>query len=116
MVVLGVLSGGGQLLGSGIPAIQKSFEQAAWLSTNGRWQFRLLNNGTELEVSGGIGHGFSSELERFLDAAPNVRVIHVNLGSGGLIYEAMEGSKAIRRRGLTTYVSSSCVSACTVAT
>jgi hypothetical protein len=38
----------------------------------------------------------------------------VNLGSGGLIYEAMQGSKAIRRRGLTTYVSSSCVSACTV--
>jgi hypothetical protein len=108
---LGFLS---QFISSGIPAIQQSFDRAAWLNANGKWQFRVLNNGTELEVSGGIGHGFAVDLERFLDATPTLKLIHVNLGSGGLIVEAMEASKAIKARGLATYVSASCVSACTL--
>ena len=108
---LGFLS---QFVSSGIPAIRQSFDRAAWLNANGKWQFRVLNNGTELEVSGGIGHGFAMDLERLLDATPTLKIIHVNLGSGGLIAEAMEASKAIKAHGLATYVSASCVSACTL--
>ena len=103
-----------QLVGTGIPGIVKGFEQADWLNKNGTWQFRVLNNGTELEISGGIGHGFAAELEKSLHAAPSVKVVHVNLGSGGLIAEATHASNAIRRRHLATYVSSTCVSACTI--
>jgi len=103
-----------QLVSFGIPTIKQSFDRAAWLNANGKWQFRVLNNGTELEVSGGIGHGFAVDLERMLAATPTLKLIHVNLGSGGLIAEAMEASRAIKSRGLATYVSASCVSACTL--
>jgi hypothetical protein len=114
VVIISCLGFLGQFISSGIPAIQQSFDRAAWLNANGKWQFRVLNNGTEMEVSGGIGHGFAADLERFLDATPKLKLIHVNLGSGGLIAEAMEASKAIKARGLATYVSASCVSACTL--
>ena len=114
VVIVSCLGFLGQFVSSGIPAIRQSFDRAAWLNANGKWQFRVLNNGTELEVSGGIGHGFAVDLERLLDATPTLKLLHVNLGSGGLIAEAMEASKAIRAHGLATYVSASCVSACTL--
>ena len=114
VVIVSCLGFLNQFVFSGIPTIHQSFDRAAWLNANGKWQFRVLNNDTELEVSGGIGHGFAVDLERLLAATPTLRLIHVNLGSGGLIAEAMEASKAIKARGLATYVSASCVSACTL--
>ncbi len=114
MVVLGLLRFATSFSSEGLPAIRKGFEHASWLGEHGRWNIRILRAGTEMEISGGIGIGMANDLDRLLRAAPAVRVVHVNLESGGLIDEAKRARDLIHARGLATYVSSSCVSACTL--
>jgi len=98
----------------GLPIIQKSLNQAQWLEEGGKWDFRVLKDGTELEISGGIGFGMADDLERLLAATPRMSLVHVNLGVGGLDSEARRVRNLIRWRRLSTYTSSSCVSACTI--
>jgi|ERR1700704_1010525 len=64
----------------------------------GENRFRLLRNGTELEYSGGIKTGMAKEFARMLDAASQVRVLHLN-GVGGRIAEADLMAAAIRKLG-----------------
>ena len=78
----------------------------------GESRFRLLQNGTELEYSGGIKIGAAKEFERMLDAAPQVRVLHLN-SFGGRVVEADLIAAMVRKRNLTTYVPEQCQSACT---
>lgn len=77
-------------------------------------ELRVLNRGTELEVSGGLSFGTTDKVRTLLDAAPSVRVVHLN-SVGGWIVEGTKLSELIAERELTTYVSSSCESACTLA-
>jgi hypothetical protein len=77
-------------------------------------QLRLLRNGTEVELAGGMPFGTADALGKLLDAAPGVRVVHLNsiggrVGEGYLIYEL------IRDRKLASYTATDCVSACTIA-
>lgn len=79
----------------------------------GSHQFKVLNNGTMLDFSGGISFGTAKEFELMLKAMDNVRTVRLN-SNGGRIAEAQKISDLIRARGLATYVSQYCVSACTV--
>ena len=74
-------------------------------------RFKLMNNGTELEMSGGIPAGTSIEFKRQLDAAPDVQLIHLN-SIGGRMSDADKISELIEARGLSTYTERSCESAC----
>jgi hypothetical protein len=76
-------------------------------------ELKLLSGGTELSVFGGIKYGLSNDVELLLQAAPKVSVIHLASG-GGRIAEANKLFKLIRDRGLDTYVSNECSSACTL--
>jgi hypothetical protein len=78
----------------------------------GAHSFRLLRNGTELEFSGGINVGVAKEFSQMIDAASQVKVLHLN-SNGGRIAEADLMASKVRQRGLTTYVSEECDSACT---
>jgi hypothetical protein len=80
----------------------------------GRHAVRLLRNGTEIEFVGGITFGVTDEVKNLLDAAPNVREIHLS-SPGGRVGEAHKLRALIRERGLVTYVGSICASACTIA-
>jgi hypothetical protein len=75
---------------------------------------RLLPGGTELEFAGGLTIGVSDEIEKFLAADPNVRVIHLN-SPGGRLSEGIALETLIRRHRLITYTSTQCASACTLA-
>jgi hypothetical protein len=77
----------------------------------GESRFRLLRNGTELEFAGGINIGTAREFERMLDAATEVRVLHLN-SPGGRVAEADLMAAEVRNRRLITYVSERCESAC----
>jgi len=77
-------------------------------------ELELLSGGTELSVFGGIKYGLSNDVELLLQAAPEVTVLHLTSG-GGRIAEANKLFKLIRDRGLDTYVSNECSSACTLA-
>ncbi|SDN18785.1 ATP-dependent Clp protease proteolytic subunit [Afipia sp. GAS231] len=76
-------------------------------------QFKVLNNGTVLDFSGGISFGTAKEFETMLKAMDNVRTVRLN-SNGGRIAEAQKISDLIRARGLSTYVTQQCASACTI--
>lgn len=78
-----------------------------------RHQFKVLNNGTMLDFSGGISFGTAKEFETMLKAMDNVRTVRLN-SNGGRIAEAQKISDMIRARGLSTFVTQHCVSACTI--
>jgi hypothetical protein len=78
----------------------------------GKATFRLVRNGTEMEFSGGISSGLSEEFSKFIEAAPQLEVVHLE-SFGGRIAESKAIAELIRQRGLSTYVSSHCESACT---
>jgi hypothetical protein len=77
-------------------------------------RLRLLRNGTELEPAGGMPFGTADSLRNLLDAAPAVKVVHLN-SIGGRIGEGYQLYQLLRERNLTTYTATDCVSACTIA-
>jgi len=79
----------------------------------GSHQFKVLNNGTMLDFSGGIAFGTAKEFETMLKAMDNVRTVRLN-SNGGRIAEAQKIADLIRARGLSTYVTQQCASACTI--
>ncbi|MHC2299170.1 COG3904 family protein [Rhizobium mongolense] len=112
--VLGVLQTIGAFSQSGAPQIKEmykiAFEDDPDVPPN---ELKLLGGGTELSVFGGIKYGLSNDVEQLLRAAPGVTVIHLT-SSGGRIAEAGKLFKIVRDRGLETYVSNECSSACTL--
>lgn len=77
------------------------------------YTLQILKSGTELALSGGIRTGIANDFSKLLAAAPEVRIVHLN-SLGGRIGEARAVGQQIRRRGLITYVSDQCASACTI--
>lgn len=78
------------------------------------FSMRLMRDGTEAEITGGFKYGLARDAALLFAKAPNLRVVHLNSG-GGRLGEAIELAKLIRARGLATYTSASCSSACTIA-
>jgi hypothetical protein len=78
----------------------------------GKATFRLVRNGTEMEFSGGINSGLTSQFKTFVEAAPELKVVHLE-SNGGRIAEAKAIANLIRENRLSTYVSTHCESACT---
>ncbi len=78
------------------------------------YALRLLRQGTEVKLSGGMPAGTANALETMLDAAPQIKVVHLN-SIGGFIGEGEKIRDLIEQRGLTTYTSTQCASACTIA-
>ena len=66
-----------------------------------------------LDFSGGISFGTAKEFETMLKAMDNVRTVRLN-SNGGRIAEAQKISDLIKARGLSTYVTHHCASACTI--
>jgi hypothetical protein len=79
----------------------------------GAHQFKVMNNGTMLDFSGGISFGTAKEFEIMLKAMDDVRTVRLN-SNGGRIAEAQKVADLIRARGLSTYVTQQCASACTI--
>jgi ATP-dependent protease ClpP protease subunit len=78
----------------------------------GKATFRLVRNGTEMEFSGGINSGLTSQFKTFVEAAPELKVVHLE-SNGGRIAEGKAIANLIRENKLSTYVSTHCESACT---
>lgn len=78
------------------------------------YAFRIMRNGTELEITGGFKYGLTQDVERLLQATPNLKVIHLD-STGGRIAEAEKLFYFIRERNIQTIVANKCASACTIA-
>src|SRR5258708_32829027 len=79
----------------------------------GKYRFRVLRDGQEMEFTGGITFGTAKEFDRFIDALGGLKLVHLN-SRGGRISEAQKMGEIIRRHSLSTYVSGDCLSACTI--
>jgi hypothetical protein len=78
------------------------------------YSIRVMRNGTEAEITGGIKYGLVDDLKKVLRASRQVRVIHLN-SVGGRVGEGEKLFNLIRGGKLNTYVSAKCLSACTLA-
>lgn len=78
------------------------------------FSLRTMRNGTEIELIGGFKYGLDEGLKQVLEESPQANVIHLDSG-GGRIGEAIKVHRTIHDKGLVTYVSSKCLSACTIA-
>jgi hypothetical protein len=65
---------------------------------------RVMRDGTEIEITGGMKYGLSDDFRRVIAAAPRLRVVHLN-SIGGRIGEAEKLHKIIKEKGFITYTS-----------
>lgn len=112
--ILGIVRALTELGLHGVPQISELIQVTAGDPQVGPRSVRVLNDGTELELEGGIAFGTTEDVAKALDAAPAIKVIHLN-SHGGRIAEARRLRNLIRERRLVTYTSTECLSACTIA-
>jgi hypothetical protein len=78
------------------------------------YSIRVMRDGTEAEIVGGLKYGLAEDFAKILNASRRIKVIHLD-SVGGRLGEGEKLYELIRSRGLNTYVSSKCMSACTMA-
>jgi hypothetical protein len=113
-LILGVIRAGVDFVNVIGPILSEGTKLAIGVDDTPAHQLRLLRAGTELELSGGMPFGTAAALQNLLDAAPTVKIIHLN-SLGGRVSEGYEVHKLVRQHKLITYTSTDCVSACTIA-
>lgn len=98
---------------TGIPTLIESGSMITGKSGLPPHFIRIMNNGTEVELNGGIEFGVSSELLLVLEANPKIKIIHLN-SLGGRISEAIKLAALVSKYQLTTYTKTRCLSACPI--
>jgi hypothetical protein len=78
------------------------------------YSIRISKDGIEAEITGGFKYGLTDEFAAIAKNARQLRFVHLD-SAGGRLGEAEKLFTLIRERGLNTYVSSRCFSACTLA-
>jgi hypothetical protein len=78
------------------------------------YAIRLTRDGAEAEITGGFKYGLTDDFAALANATPQLKVVHLD-SVGGRLGEGEKLFTLIRERGLNTYVSSRCMSACTLA-
>ena len=105
----------GSLISQGAPQVVEGYRMAFMDDPEiPAYAIRVMRNGTEAEITGGFKYGLSDDFLRVVRASPRIRVLHLN-SLGGRVGEAEKLNGLIREKGLITYVSAQCVSACTAA-
>jgi hypothetical protein len=114
VIALAAVGLGYNTLHESLPILAESGRLMRGIDNTPAAQFRVLRDGTELEVAGGLPFGTGKTFIDMLDKHPGIKVIHLN-SQGGRIHEGIVMRDAIRQRHLTTYTSTACMSACTIA-
>jgi hypothetical protein len=115
MVCIGALQTVGVILKTAIPQIAEATRIALMDDPDiPSYSIRVMSNGSEAEISGGIKFGLSEDFEKILNASKGVRVVHLD-SIGGRLGEGQKLNALIKSRSLDTYVDVKCLSACTLA-
>lgn len=112
LIVIGCIRFIAEFIQVGLPQIQEFSKIIVGKDSIPKYNINILNNNTELEISGGIKFGLTNDVEKYFVRYPNIKVIHLN-SIGGRITEAHKLYKFLKPKKLTTYVSKNCQSACT---
>jgi hypothetical protein len=114
-VLLGVLRLIGMFFSSGFPQLLETGRMSFLDDPDiPPYSIRVMRNGTEAEITGGFKYGLTDDFVKILSASRQIKVVHLD-SLGGRIGEAEKLNRVIRSKNLDTYVSSKCMSACTVA-
>lgn len=97
----------------GLPQIREAYTIYMGDEEVGKYAFRILRDGAELEFSGGITFGAAKDFAKLVDTMGGLKTIHLN-SPGGRIREAQRMGNLIKTHHLDTYVVNSCLSACTI--
>jgi GYF domain 2 len=114
-VIFGLLANISSIAREGVPQITETWRITFQNDPDiPDYSIRVMRDGTEAEIVGGLKYGLTDDFVKILGASRGVKVVHLN-SIGGRLGEGERLFDAIRSRGLTTYVSSKCLSACTLA-
>ena len=113
IVIIMVLRSIGDFAKTGVPQINEYYKIYAGDNDLGKYTFRVLRDGKELEFSGGITFGAAKAFKQFIDAMGNLKLVHLD-SLGGRISEAQRIGDIIKAHGLSTYVPHRCMSACSI--
>jgi hypothetical protein len=115
MIVIAALQLAAAVVGYGVPQVTEASRMAFMGDPDiPEYFIRVMRNGTEAEITGGIKYGLVDDFKKILRASRQVRVVHLN-SVGGRIGEGEKLYRLIRDEKLNTYVSAKCLSACTLA-
>ena len=115
MAVVAFVQIAAAMIAYGIPQVTEA-TRVAFMDDPGipPYSIRVMRNGTEAEITGGIKYGLTDDFRKILGASRQIRVVHLN-SIGGRIGEGEKLYNLVRDMRLTTYVSAECLSACTLA-
>jgi hypothetical protein len=115
MTVIAFLQLGLALITAAVPQVTE-MSRIAFLNDPDipEYALRVMRNGTEAEITGGIKFGLAADFTKILRASRQIRVVHLN-SIGGRIGEGEALYDVIKNNHLITYVSERCLSACTLA-
>lgn len=114
MVVLWVLSAVGRLAQNDGAMLQEGANLMLGIDNVPAYRLRLLGDGAEIELTGGIPFGTADAFKAMLEAHPGIRVAYLD-SIGGRIGEALRLQQLIKERQLVTYTARECDSACVIA-
>jgi hypothetical protein len=114
-VIFGAFGSISAIVRDGVPQITETWRIAFQNDPDiPDYSIRVMRDGTEAEIVGGLKYGLTDDFVKILGASRQIKVVHLN-SIGGRLGEGERLFDIIRSRGLTTYVSSKCLSACTLA-
>jgi hypothetical protein len=114
-MILGVLTSISSIIRDGAPQIIETWRVTFQNDPDiPDYSIRVMRDGTEAEIFGGLKYGLADDFVKILGASRGIKVVHLN-SIGGRLGEGEKLFEVIRSRGLTTYVYSKCMSACTLA-
>jgi hypothetical protein len=115
VIILGVLRLAGAVASEGLPQLGELYRIAFEGDPDiPAYSIRVMRDGTEAEIAGGFKYGLTNDFGVVTKANRQIKVVHLD-SIGGRLGEGEKLFKLIRALGLNTYVSSKCLSACTLA-
>jgi len=111
LVIIGGIQFVVLFISAGFPQIVEFTKIALDKDDISDYKISILNNGKELEISGGIRFGLTNDVKKYFIEYPNINIIHLN-SIGGRITEAQKLSKFLKNKKIITYSSIGCYSAC----
>lgn len=115
MCVFGTLGAVATFANQGGPQIKEAYRMAFANDPDiPDYTIRVTRDGAWAEIVGGVKYGLTDEFIKILAEPNRIKVVRLD-SLGGRLGEAQRLYALIRDRGLSTYVSSRCMSACTLA-
>ena len=113
VVVLGVLGYAYLYYIENQPEIREYWLITAGKDPVGKFDIKVLRDTNELVFTGGFSFGITDSIEAYLNENPKINTIHLN-SDGGRVAEARKLAELIVSKGLITYTTQVCSSACII--